>query len=61
MENSKLYQLIAFAFCSAINDNFNEIYYMYNICNKKVDNISNNEGIIKLNKIIKDILKDLFK
>lgn len=54
MENSKLYQLIVFAFCSAVNDNLSEIYYMYN---KKV----NNESITKINKVIKGIAKDLFK
>lgn len=61
MENSKLYQLIAFAFCSAINDNLNCIYYMCTIYNKKIENINNNEYIIKLNKSIKEISKDLFK
>lgn len=61
MENSKLYQLIVFASCSAINDNLNCIYYMSSVYNKKLDNIINNEGIIKFKKSIKDILKDLFK
>jgi len=61
MGNSKLHQLIAFAFCSAINDNLNCIYYMSTIYNKKLDNINNNEYIIKLNKSVKEISKDLFK
>lgn len=61
MENSKLYQLIAFTCCSAINDNLNGIYYTYNRYNKKLDNISNNKFIVKLNKSIKEIAKDLFK
>ena len=61
MENPKLYPLIVFAFCSATNDNLNYIYYMCTIYNKKLNNINNNEGIIKLNKSIKEILKDLFK
>ena len=61
MENPKVYPLIAFAFCSATNDNLNYIYYMWTIYNKKLNNINNNEGIIKLNKGIKEILKDLFK
>lgn len=61
MEDSKLYQLIAFACCSAINENLSNIYYSYNRCNKKLDNINNNKFIIKLNKNIKEITKDLFK
>lgn len=61
MENSKLYQLIAFACCSAINDNQNGIYYTYNRYNKKLNNINNNKFIVKLNKSIKEISKDLFK
>ena len=48
MENPKVYPLIAFAFCSATNDNLNYIYYMWTIYNKKLNNINNNEGIIKL-------------
>ncbi len=61
MENSKVYQLIAFACCSAINDNLNYIYYTYNRYNKKLNNINNNEFIIKLNQNIQEITKDLFK
>lgn len=61
MENPKVYPLIAFAFCSATNDNLNYIYYMWTIYNNKLNNINNSEGIIKLNKSIKEILKDLFK
>lgn len=61
MENSKLYQLIVFASCSAINDNLNCIYYLSSIYNKKLDNITNNQCIIKLKKSIKEISKDLFK
>lgn len=62
MENSKVYQLIAFACCSAINDNLNGIYYTYNRYNKRLDNINNNNKfIVKLNKSIKEIAKDLFK
>lgn len=47
MENSKLYQLIAFACCSAINDNLNCIYSIYNLYNKKLDNVNNNQFIVK--------------
>ncbi|MBD7913596.1 hypothetical protein H9660_00395 [Clostridium sp. Sa3CUN1] len=61
MENSKVYQLIAFACCSAINDNLNYIYYTYNRYNKKLNNINNNQFIIKLNRNIQEITKDLFK
>lgn len=61
MENSKLYSLIVFAFCSTTNDNLNYIYYMSAIYNKKLNNINNNQSVIKLNKSIKEILKDIFK
>lgn len=61
MENPKLAPLIVFAFCSVTNDNLNYIYYIYTMYNKKLNNINKNEGIIKLNKNIKEVLKDLFK
>ena len=61
MENPKLYPLIAFACCSVTNDNLIYICYMFTIYNKKLNNINNNEVIIKLNKSVKEILKDLFK
>lgn len=61
MENPKLYPLIAFALCSVTNDNLNYIYYILTKYNKKLENINNNEVVIKLNKSAKEILKDLFK
>lgn len=61
MENSKLYELVAFSCCSAVNDNLNCIYYLYKRYNRKLDNINKNKYIIKINKTIKEISKDLFK
>ncbi|GAA0759188.1 hypothetical protein SDC9_106679 [bioreactor metagenome] len=50
-----------FIFCSAINDNLNYIDYLYTRYGKKLDNINNNKKLIKINKNIKEVLKDLFK
>lgn len=61
MESNKLTPLIIFIFCSAINKNLNYINYLYNRYIENKHNISNNEGVIKLNKYIKGIFKDLFK
>lgn len=61
MENSKLYELVAFTCCSAINDNLSCIYYLYKRYNKKIDNINKNKYITKINKSIKEISKELFK
>lgn len=61
MENSKVYELAAFACCSAINDNLSCIYYMYKRYNNKLDNINKNKYMIKISKGIKEISKDLFK
>ena len=59
MENSKVYELAAFACCSAINDNLSCIHYMYKRYNKGIDNI--NKYIIKIKQGIKEVSKDLFK
>ncbi|NLL29668.1 MAG: hypothetical protein GX258_01145 [Clostridiales bacterium] len=61
MEKSKLPHLMVFAFCSAINDNLNSIYYMYNMYNKKIEKIKKNKTVIKINENTKSIFKDLFK
>ncbi|WP_283157746.1 hypothetical protein [Clostridium tertium] len=53
--------MIVFIFCSAINENLNYIDYLYNRYRKGLENINNNEKIIKVNKNIKEVLKDLFK
>ena len=48
-------------FCSAINDNLIYIDYLSTRCKKQLNNINTNEKVVKINKEVKDILKDLFK
>ncbi|MBU5455950.1 hypothetical protein [Caproiciproducens sp. MSJ-32] len=61
MENSKLPSLMVFAFCSAVNDNLDSIYYIYKLYGKSFENIKNNKAVLKLSKNAKSIFKDLFK
>ena len=61
MENSKVYEIVAFTCCSAINDNLYCIYYMYKRYNNKLDNINKNKYIIKIKQGIKEVSKELFK
>ena len=57
----KLTPVIIFMFCSAINDNLIYIDYLSTQCKKQLNNINANEKVVKINKEVKDILKDLFK
>lgn len=50
MENSKLYQIIIFAFCSAANDNLDYIYYIGTMYNEKLNNIGYGK-IAKFNEV----------
>lgn len=61
MENSKIYELVTFAFLATINDNLRYIYNMGTVYNEKLSNISQNKNIKKVITCIKDISKDLFK